>query len=271
LTGDQPLDQADHDLFYKLMGGNKALSEEGKAVVDHFSRAFLNNDEFYRFVCWMSGDGDLYFTFRVNHGYPLDILATHATIPINENGDLVPFLGKTGRDSLVSQKYRIQLGLEAWRQLVEDGDPSMLELHRNWIDELALLPWDRSSPVYARQMQTAARAVLAESTGTWKEPKEPFYSHFEKGEDREMLERARRNIAASFGFSRPDRFVIVNGHEPTKDGMFALKAGGTVIRIDAGMAQKYGGLGGALVFGTEGAAWLSYPKLEYTRVPLPGV
>ncbi|MBI5700240.1 fructose-bisphosphatase class III [Candidatus Saganbacteria bacterium] len=102
------------------------------------------------------------------------------------------------------------------------------------------------------------------------EPKEPFFSVFEKAGDDQALARARRNIAQSFGFPDPNNFVIIRGHEPSKDGMAQVLAGGTVINIDGGMAPKYGGRGGALVMGSEGAAWLSYPGLAYTRVPLPG-
>src|SRR3989338_3812226 len=63
--------------------------------------------------------------------------------------------------------------------------------------------------------------------------------------------------------------LFVRGHEPSKDGMFQVFAGGTVINIDGGMAEKYGGKGGALVMGSAGAAWLAYPSMNYTRVPLP--
>jgi fructose-1,6-bisphosphatase len=274
LTGDQELDQADQALFYKLMGSVKDLNEEEKRVVDHFTGELLNNYEFYRFVSWMVGDGDLYFAFRTRQGYPVDILATHATIPVDTNGELAPFLGKVGRQSMLDLKNRIQLSMEAWRQVLEDNDPSLMQMHRDDVNQLALLPWDRRSPLYARQMQTAARAVLQEVTGTWAEPKEPFYTHFEKGKDPEMVARAKKNIADSFGFNRPDRLVIVNGHEPIRNkenpnGEFKVYALGGVLRIDAGMAKNYDGKGGALVFGTEGAGWLANPSLEFTQVPLP--
>jgi len=92
---------------------------------------------------------------------------------------------------------------------------------------------------------------------------------FEKGTDPEMMERAKRNIAKSFGFPNPENYVIVRGHKPTKDGMFEVLAGGTVINIDGGMAEKYGGMGGAIIFGSKGAGWLSHPSLQFTQVPLP--
>jgi fructose-1,6-bisphosphatase len=243
-------------------------------VIEHFTNEFLDNYEFYRFVRWMIGNGDLYSAFRTRQGYPVDILATHATIPITKNGELSEFLGKTGRAAMLDMKNRIQLGMEAWRQMLEHGDPSLMQMHKDDIHAISKLPWDRTSPLYAREMQTAARAVLKEVTGTWAEPKGPFYTHFEKAKDPELVARIRVNIANSFGFNKPERYVIVNGHEPTKndknpDGEFAVLAGGTVISIDAGMAKNYGGKGGALVFGTQGAAWLANPSLTYTQVPLP--
>ncbi|OGB89697.1 hypothetical protein A2625_06185 [candidate division WOR-1 bacterium RIFCSPHIGHO2_01_FULL_53_15] len=269
LTGDAPLSGDDQSYFYRLMGGLKVLQPEEQAVVNHFANEFRNNYAFYQFVKWMAGEGDLYLNFRIRQGYSSDILALHATVPLTADGELAEFDGRYGREALLHLKDRIQLGLEAWRQMLEHDDQGLLEMHQNDISVLGLLPWDRRSPIYARQMQTAARAVLNEKTGTWEEPKEPFFSVFEKGEDLQALANARRNIAASFGFRNPNNFVIVRGHEPSKDGMFQVFAGGTVINIDGGMAEKYGGKGGALVMGSAGAAWLAYPSMNYTRVPLP--
>ncbi len=269
LTGDKPLGPEDQEYFYKLVGGLHELNEEEQAVIDHFSNEFLANYAFYQFTRWMVGDGDLYFAFRTRQGYPVDILATHATIPVDKNGELAEFLGKFGRDAMLDMKKRIQIGMEAWRQMLEHGDPALMQMHKDDVAAIGLLPWDRRSPLYARQMQTAARAVLKEETGTWEEPEEPFYTHFEKNKDPEMVARARQNIADSFGFNKPDRYVIVRGHKPSKDGMFQVLAGGTVINIDGGMAKKYNGKGGALVFGTQGAAWLAYPGMQFTQVPLP--
>jgi fructose-1,6-bisphosphatase len=177
--------------------------------------------------------------------------------------------GLKGRAALIAIKDRIQIDLETWRQYLEHDDSTMFELHAGYIEMLGQLAWDVNSPLYGRQMQTAARAVLPQSSGLWKEPEEPFFSMFERGTDPEMMERAKRNIAKSFGFPNPENYVIVRGHKPTKDGMFEVLAGGTVINIDGGMAEKYGGMGGAIIFGSKGAGWLSHPSLQFTQVPLP--
>jgi fructose-1,6-bisphosphatase len=259
------------------MGGLKTFTDEEASIVDALAEQFQSNYKFYQFVKWMIGEGDLHFTFRTRQGYPCDIISTHALIPIDKNGELKETYGLYGHDAFEAIKKKIRLGMESWRHKLELGDTSMLEMHKDTIAGLGDLPWGVNSPVYGRQMQTASRAVLKESSGLWAEPKEPFYTHFEKNKDPEMAGRARVNIAKSFKVD-PENFVIVHGHEPTYDakkddpnmsGIFKVLAGGTVINIDAGMAKKYGGKGGAIVFGTEGAAWLSYPALEFSRVPLP--
>ncbi|MBI5700239.1 fructose-bisphosphatase class III [Candidatus Saganbacteria bacterium] len=166
ITSGQELSDQDKDYFYYLMGGLKDLPDEEHAIVDHFAKEFKNNYAFYQFVKWMAGEGDLYLNYRVRHGYPCDVLALHATVPLTAEGELAEFDGKYGRDALLHLKDRIQLGLEAWRQLLEHDDSSLLQMHQDDIKILGLLPWDRRSPLYARQMQTAARAVLDEKTGT---------------------------------------------------------------------------------------------------------
>lgn len=283
LTADSVLSKENSDYFYRLMGGLKTLTNEEETVVNSLTAQFENNSNFYYFVKWMVGQGDIYFTYRANIrssklNYPCDIIATHALIPIDENGNLKQVYGEYGHDALKKIKRSIEKGMEAWRHIVDLDDRTMMEMHQKEIFPIiADLPWGVNSPVYGRQMQTAARAVLNEASGLWEEDKEPFYTHFEKNNNTEMSQIARINIARSFNVN-PDNFVIVHGHEPTynakKDdpnmpGMFKIFAGGTVINIDAGMAKNYGGKGGALVFGTEGAAWLSYPALEFSRVPLP--
>ncbi|MCX5749586.1 MAG: fructose-bisphosphatase class III [Candidatus Saganbacteria bacterium] len=269
LTGPERLLKADSDYFYRLIGGLKTFTEEEQTVMDHCASEFRNNEVFYDFVRWMVGEGDIHLTFRPYQGYPCGIIATHATIPLDENGDFKPFFGKTGRAVMLEIKERIQIAMEAWRHVVQHGDTTMMELHQEKINSLAYLPWTAGSPIYGRQMQTAARAVLPESSGTWEEPKEPFFTHFEKYTEPQDTDKTRRLIAGSFGIPDHNNFVIVRGHEPSKDGSFQVLAGGFVINIDGGLAAKYGRKGGALVFGDRGAAWLSYPGLEYSRVPLP--
>jgi len=270
LTGGEKLSNDDAAYFYRLVGGQGSLNDEAQSVVDHFTKEFIGNIAFYNFVKWMVGDGDVYVRFRADQGYPCDIIATHATIPLDENFELSPFLGLKGRDMMKGIKIRIQLAMEAWRQLIEGGSDMMMDMHKETIHSLALLPWTAGSPIYGRQMQTAARAVLPEGSGLWREDKERFFTHFEKLGHWEETLKARQVIAASFGIADPNNFIIVRGHEPSPDGLFQVLAGGAVINIDGGLAPKYGGRGGAMVFGSAGAAWLQYPGLQYTPVPIPG-
>ena len=269
LISGEKLDKEQGEYFYRLMGGLKTLDAEEQKIVDHFADEFRDNYSFYQFTRWMVAEGDMYLTFHRRQGYPCTVLATHALISVDENGELKEHDGETGREALINTKERIQISLEAWRQYLEHDDITLFELHANDIERLGKLAWHIHSPLYGRQMQTAARAVLPQSSGLWDEPEEPFFTHFEANEEPEMVTRTRANIARSFGFNNPDNYVIVRGHKPTKDGLFQLLAGGTVINIDGGMAEKYGGKGGAIIFGSNGAAWLSYPSLEFTRVPLP--
>ncbi|MCX5751569.1 MAG: fructose-bisphosphatase class III [Candidatus Saganbacteria bacterium] len=269
LVSGNALSAEDRILFYRLMGGVRELNEAEEGIVKHVAGEFLRNYPYFNFVKWMIGEGDLYFTFRERQGYPCDILATHALIPIDEHGELLPIAGKVGRECFLDLKRKIKLGIESWRQYLDYGSTLMLDMHRATIDTLGMLPWDKSSPVYGREMATAARALLPEGSGLWKEPEVPFFTVFEKAADPAMLARAKVNIAKSFEFQNPDNFVIVRGHKPSKDGKFQVLAGGTVINIDGGMAANYGGKSGAIVFGSKGAAWLDANTMTFTRVQLP--
>jgi fructose-1,6-bisphosphatase len=182
-------------------------------------------------------------------GAPYDILFTHAGIPITEEGRLAEFNGRKGMEAFDALENDIRKGITAWRWFIETGDKALLEADADVIDRLGELPWGAESPLYMREMQTAARAVLEKESGLYEEPEGPFFSKWVSSEDPQFIHRVCREIGSSFGLD-PRRLLIVHGHKPNKKGYFVVSAGGHDLNIDAGTAESYGGNGAFLLIGT---------------------
>lgn len=249
LTGKAKLDERDTEYFYRLMGGLRTFVSEEQAVIDHFADAFRRSHAFFQLIECMVGRGDIFTTLRMSEGAPFDILLTHAGVPITEEGQLAEVNGKKGREAFVEIENDIRMGISAWRWFIETGDAALLEADAEVIDRLGELAWGAESPIYMREMQTAARAVLEEESGLYDEPEGPFFSRWAKSKDRQFIHQVCRSIGSSFGLD-PRRMLIVHGHKPNKKGSFVTNAAGHDLNIDAGTAESYGGNGAFLLVGT---------------------
>jgi len=270
LTGDAKLSAKDTLTFYRLMGGLRKFDAEEQLVVDHFTEAFRSSHAYYQLIEYMVGRGDAYTTMTMSLGAPVDLLFTHAGIPITREGRLAEFHGKKGAEAFGALENDIRMAMTAWRHYVETGDREFLDMDAGIIDRLGELPWGSESPLYMRVMQTAARAVLEKGSGLYAEPEGAFFSHWagERSTDSEFVHRVCREISTSFGLSSR-RLVVVHGHKPEKtQGSFVVSAGGDDLYIDAGASDNYGGHGAFLLVGTGGMYRFALDKHEFHRIEL---
>ena len=267
LTAKAHVDEKDSDYFYRLMGGLKELNEEEQAVVDHFADAFRSSHAYFQLIECMVGRGDAYATLRMSQGAPYDMLFTHAGIPITEDGRLAEFNGKKGKEAFGALENDIRKAIIAWRWFIETGDSALLEADAEVIDRLGELPWGAESPLYMREMQTAARAVLEKESDLYKEPEGPFFSKWVSSTDSQFIHRVCREIGSSFGLD-PRRLLIVHGHKPNDEGHFIVGAGGHDLNIDAGTSEIYGGNGAFLLVGTNALYQFSLNDHSFSRVEL---
>lgn len=267
LTGKAKLDLKDSLYFFRLMGGLREFNEEEQAVVEHFADAFRRSHAYFQLIECMVGRGDIYTTLRMSEGAPFDMLLTHAGVPITEEGHLAEVYGKKGKESFASIENDIRMGITAWRWFVETGDSALLEADAEVIDRLGELAWGADSPLYMREMQTAARAVLEEESGLYEEPEGPFFSKWVKSGDPRFIHHVCREIGSSFGLD-PRRLLVVHGHKPNKKGNFVVSAGGHDLNIDAGTAESYGGNGAFLLIGTNALFQFSLHDHGFTPISL---
>ncbi|MBI5699997.1 fructose-bisphosphatase class III [Candidatus Saganbacteria bacterium] len=267
LTGKAKLEERDASYFYRLMGGLKEFTEEEQAVMDHIADAFRRSHAFFQLIECMVGRGDIYTTLRMSEGAPFDMLLTHAGVPITAEGHLAEFNGKKGKEAFAEIENDIRKAIIAWRWFIETGDSALLEADAEVIDRLGELAWGEDSPIYMRRMQTAARAVLEEETGLYKEPEGPFFSQWTKSEDPQFIHRVCREIGSSFGLD-PRRLLIVHGHKPNEQGKFVVRAGGHDLNIDAGTAESYGGNGAFLLVGTNALSQFALNDHSFSPVEL---
>jgi fructose-1,6-bisphosphatase len=266
LTGNAKLDEKDAEFFYRLMGGLRELGPEEHAVVKHFTRAFQDSHAYFQLIECMVGDPAIWTKYTMREGAPYDMLFTHAGIPITAEGRLKEYNGLKGKEAFNAIENDYKLAITAWRWFVETGDRVLLEADAAVIDRLGELPWGAESPLYLRQMQTAARAVLEKASGLYEEPEGAFFTHWVGSEDKQFVHRVCREISTSFGL-QSRHLIIVHGHKPDKKhGKFMVSAGGHDLNIDAGTAENYGGRGGFLLIGSNGLYQFNLHNHQFSPV-----
>lgn len=274
LTGEAPLDERDADYFYHMMGGLSDLTGEEAAIINHFVDAFRKNWAYFQLVKNMVGRGDVYATLRMSQGAPAEMLFTHAGILIDEEGHLAEYNGRTGREMLRDIEDDIRGALFGWEHYLVTADRSFLDTMSAEIDTIGDLAWGANSPLYMRDMQTAARALLPKASGLYEEPERAYYTKFVGTEDPAFVDHVCNEIGRSFGLE-PRRLLIVHGHKPNKKGHFVASAFGRDgmghdLNIDAGLADAYGAHGGFLLVGTQSLYRFAVDTHDFIKISLTG-
>ncbi len=196
------------------------LSDEEADLVEHLKNGFRNCEKLQEHTRFLLRKGSLYKVFNNN-------LLFHGCIPLNEDGTLkeVTVYGKTckGRELYDRIEQYLRRGYYAI-------DPEEREKGR------ALFWWswiNGDSPLFGKGKMTTFERYFIADKKTHKEPKNPYYTWYEKDETVDM-------ILKEFGIEGPDS-KIINGHIPveSKKGETPLKCNGRVLVIDGGFSKAY--------------------------------
>ncbi len=196
------------------------LTEVEKDIMNKLRRAFMNCEKLQQHIRFLYAKGSLYKTYNGN-------LLYHGCVPLNEDGSLrevvldgVAYKGKSLYDAL--ERY-LRKGYFAIDPVEKKKGLDMLWY--TWING--------NSPVFGKRKMTTFERYFVADKDTHKEPKDPYYSWYDKDETVKM-------ILEEFGLDG-EKGHIINGHIPvaSKKGESPVKCGGKLIVIDGGFSKAY--------------------------------
>ena len=197
-----------------------ALTEEETALMEHLRQGFMNCEKLQRHVRFLLNKGSLYLIYNSN-------LLFHGSVPITEDGDFasMPIAGKEYKgkelfdvlDNQVRRGYYLQPGPE-----------------KDYATDLIYCLWTHPlSPLFGKYKMTTFERYFIEDKETHKEPKTPYYLHYN---EEELINK----IFDEFHLDH-EKSHIINGHVPVKQikGESPIKCGGKLLIIDGGFSRAY--------------------------------
>ena len=198
------------------------LTPEEEALMNQLTTAFLHSEKLQNHARFLTTAGALYCRCNGN-------LLYHGCVPCNKDGSFMEFeVGKA--ISLSGREYFDYADRLARQGLFAPlGTPE----RQAGQDYLWYLWCGRNSPVFGRDHIATFERALIEDKAVWKEPKNPYYSHYED-------ESFCKHVLEAFDCDKPWS-RIVNGHIPVKakEGESPLKAHGRLVVIDGGFCRAY--------------------------------
>ena len=197
-----------------------ALTDSEADIIYKLKRAFTNCEKLQRHVRFLYAKGNLYKTYNGN-------LLFHGCVPLNEDGSLreVEIEGKKYKGKAL---YDI---LERW---LRKGYYAIDAGEKEKGQDLLWYTWiNGNSPVFGKSKMTTFERYFIEDKSTHKEPKDPYYTWYDKEETVKM-------ILEEFGLDG-EKGHIINGHIPvaSKKGESPVKCGGRLLVIDGGFSKAY--------------------------------
>ncbi len=196
------------------------LSEEEEELVEHLRQSFVNCEKLQEHVKFMLRKGSLYKVYNNN-------LLFHGCMPLNADGTLkeVEVYGKTYSGKGLFDKVE---------QYLRKGYYSVDPDEKKKGADLFWWTWiNGNSPLFGKGKMTTFERYFIKDKKTHKEPKDPYYTWYEKDECVTM-------ILEEFGVTDPDA-KIINGHVPVefKKGESPVKCNGRLLVIDGGFSKAY--------------------------------
>ena len=196
------------------------LSPEEAELVEHLRNGFVNCEKLQEHARFLLRNGSLYKVYNNN-------LLFHGCVPLNKDGSLKEV-------SVYGEKYKGRELYEKIERYLRRGyyaiDPEEKEKGKDmfwwtWING--------DSPVFGKGKMTTFERYFIEDKATHKEPKNPYYTYYEKDETIDMILR-------EFGLDSVDS-KIINGHIPVefKKGESPIKCNGRLLVIDGGFSKAY--------------------------------
>lgn len=218
------------------------LTEEEQDIMEELATAFLEGERLQRHVSFLYEEGSMYKCFNGN-------LLFHGCIPLNEDGSLrqVSFNGRT----YYGKNYMDYADMVARR--------AYMEKEQNDLDFMWYLWCGSNSPLSGRIVKTF-ESMLIEDKNTWKEPRNPYFTHY-------LKEETCRMILREFGLYNENAHII-NGHTPVEEinGESPVRANGRLYVIDGGFCRNYhektGIAGYTLIYNSHGMRIKAHQQFE---------
>lgn len=213
------------------------LTDEEIEVMKYLKTAFMRSEKLQRHAGFLFEKGEMYTVFNGN-------LLFHGCVPLNDDGsfkELQAGENKKGRDLLDYFDLTARQGY-----FLPDGTKQKQQCK----DIMWFLWCGKDSPLCGRKKMATFERLLIEDEKTWAEPKNAYYSYYEK-------EDTVKAIFEEFGLDNKNSHII-NGHIPVRSNMgeVPIKAGGKVIVIDGGFCKAYrnttGIAGYTLIYNAQG-------------------
>ena len=224
-----------------------ALTAEEQEVIDHLRESFMHSGRLQKHIGFLFRKGNLYKVYNGN-------LLYHGCVPLNEDGSFREV-------EIYGEKYSGRALYDILEQYARKGyysdDPQEKE---KGLDILWYIWQGKDSPVFGKDKMTTFERYFIADKKTHKEPKNPYYSLYEK-------EEIVDSIFREFGLEGGEPH-IVNGHVPVivKKGESPIKCGGKLLVIDGGFSKAYqeqtGNAGYTLIYNSYGLVLAAHPPFE---------
>lgn len=196
------------------------LSEEEAEVMERLRTGFINCERLQSHIRFMYSKGSLYKTYNDN-------LLYHGCVPLNEDGSFkdVTIYGETHHGKGLYDYIETYL---------RKGYFSIDPVEKKKGMDLLWYTWTNgNSPVFGKEKMTTFERYFVADKNTHKEPKDPYYTWYEKDETVTM-------ILKEFGIE-DENARIINGHIPveSKKGESPIKCNGRLLVIDGGFCKAY--------------------------------
>jgi len=224
-----------------------ALTAEEQAVIDHLRESFVHSGRLQKHIGFLFRKGNLYKVYNGN-------LLYHGCVPLNEDGSFrkVEINGKSYSGKALYDILELYLRKGYYSDDPEEKEQGLDFFWYGW--------QGKYSPVFGKDKMTTFERYFIADKATHKEPKNPYYSLYEK-------EEIVDSIFREFGLEDGEPH-IVNGHVPVivKKGESPIKCGGKLLVIDGGFSKAYqvqtGNAGYTLIYNSYGLVLAAHPPFE---------
>ncbi|MFH0860525.1 MAG: hypothetical protein V1921_04940 [Candidatus Altiarchaeota archaeon] len=221
--------QGDTNAYQNWMynGGDKVLNEVGASD----QRGAMNNPRLQRMAEQMGAKGSIYHLEN-------NALFVHAGLPLDQNGDWIPYKGKTGLEGMQEMQKDMSGGNLDFNRWNSGNSPMWAgDTQRNW-------EWYHA--LGGLELNGEGKKRFGDVNGafdaTRRDPNLNLQDYWAIGTPKK--ERALGQLLGELGVER-----IVHAHIPDRrDNRVNQQYGGRIINVDAGMADAYGGGGGGIIF-----------------------
>jgi fructose-1,6-bisphosphatase-3 len=223
------------------------LTNEEAEVMERLTAAFMNCERLQKHVRFLYAKGSLYKVYNSN-------LLYHGCVPLNPDGTFE-------RVNIFGQEYSGKSLYDVLEHYARKGYFAIEQAEKQKGLDILWFIWENPhSPVFGKSKMTTFERYLVIDKSTHIEPKNPYYSLYEK-------EEVVNRILKEFNLDTQEAHII-NGHVPVeaKKGESPIKCNGKLLIIDGGFSKAYhdktGIAGYTLIYNSYGLLLAAHEPFE---------